>query len=65
MKENGIGKESDYFCPYCGQKTSVFVDPSSGREQSFPGECGVCGREIEINITINDSGASVKADRPA
>lgn len=42
-----------YRCGVCGQRSTVFVDPTGGSSQSYVEDCEVCCRPHRIDVTID------------
>jgi len=40
----------DVDCPHCGGRTTLFADPSAGREQELIEDCQVCCRPIVFRL---------------
>jgi len=62
--ESGINTDHPYWCAFCGEENTVFVDGSGARRQKFTEDCAVCCRPNLITITIErDGGVSVEVER--
>jgi len=45
---------ADYFCAFCGEPNTTFVDISGGLTQSYIEDCQVCCRPNRLYITIDE-----------
>jgi hypothetical protein len=41
-----------FYCPYCGQENSLFVDPSAGSRQRLIVDCETCCRPILVDLKL-------------
>ena len=55
--EGALNADHPYWCAFCGEENSVFVDSSGSRRQKFTEDCAVCCRPNLITITIERTGA--------
>ncbi|PKN54619.1 MAG: CPXCG motif-containing cysteine-rich protein [Deltaproteobacteria bacterium HGW-Deltaproteobacteria-14] len=56
--------EVETYCPYCGERISVWVDAGGGGTQRYIEDCAVCCRPIEITAHADGDGEfSVDAQR--
>ena len=46
-------EERDIFCPYCGERIEVLLDPSVAN-QNYIEDCQVCCRPIIFDVTVDD-----------
>jgi|AntDeeMinimDraft_5_1070356.scaffolds.fasta_scaffold135797_1 hypothetical protein len=44
----------DYYCAYCGEVNSTFVDPSQGTTQQYIEDCQVCCRPNVLNVSYDE-----------
>jgi hypothetical protein len=52
----------DVSCPYCGETTTIAVDPGSGGDQSYVEDCQVCCQPWRVSVHYrNDGTADVSA----
>lgn len=57
-------KEKNVYCPYCGERISVLLDPSVPH-QNYIEDCQVCCRPIIFDVNIDQQGdalVSVKSE---
>ena len=45
-------KEKKVYCPYCGERISVLLDPSVPH-QNYIEDCQVCCRPMNIRVTVS------------
>jgi hypothetical protein len=45
---------AEYFCAFCGEENSTFIDISAGMLQSYIEDCQVCCHPNVLNITIDE-----------
>ncbi len=50
-------------CPYCGEPTEVWVDPSGGSAQSFVEDCVVCCRPALVVVRMRGKRLTVVLER--
>ena len=48
--------EVEVWCPYCGERATVAVDPGGGGEQDYVEDCPVCCRPWSVHVHITGSG---------
>jgi len=54
--------DSEQFCPYCGERLTLLVDPSAG-EQVYIEDCVVCCRPIECRLRMTVDGWQLEVRR--
>lgn len=47
-------------CPYCGETTTLSVDPGGGSNQQYIEDCKVCCNPWRVSVRFVDSIASVE-----
>lgn len=45
---------AEYYCAFCGEPVTTFVDLSAGLSQSYIEDCQVCCRPNLLYVTIDD-----------
>jgi hypothetical protein len=45
--------EFDFACGYCGEISSITVDPTGGSEQSYVEDCPVCCRPNSVLVRLD------------
>jgi hypothetical protein len=48
--------EAEVCCPYCGETSSIAVDPGGGEEQEYIEDCPVCCRPWRVLVTYGADG---------
>jgi hypothetical protein len=43
----------DFACGYCGETSSITVDPSGGASQSYVEDCPVCCRPNRVDVSLD------------
>lgn len=52
---------ADVTCPYCGETTSISVDPGGGSFQQYVEDCEVCCNPWQVNVRFIDGIPIVQA----
>ena len=45
---------AEYFCAFCGEPNTTFVDISAGMHQSYLEDCQVCCRPNILSIRVDE-----------
>ncbi|NES80340.1 MAG: CPXCG motif-containing cysteine-rich protein [Moorea sp. SIO2B7] len=53
---------ADYFCAFCGENNSTFVDLSAGMQQSYIEDCQVCCRPNLLYVRVDEDTLDVEID---
>lgn len=51
---------SEYYCAFCGEENTTFVDLSSGMSQSYVEDCQICCRPNILYIQIDEDTLEVE-----
>ncbi|OKH19664.1 hypothetical protein NIES593_20570 [Hydrococcus rivularis NIES-593] len=51
---------TEYFCAFCGEPNSTFVDLSAGMQQSYVEDCQVCCRPNVLYIQVDEETLEVE-----
>ena len=51
-----------YYCAYCGEENTTFVDFSGGNQQSYVEDCQVCCRPNILYVRINEETLEIEID---
>lgn len=54
--EPQFNTEQPYWCAFCGEENSVFLEDTGQRKQKFTEDCRVCCRPNLITITVEHNG---------
>ena len=56
---DGIAQQAaEVECPYCGEWTTIRLDPSSGPRQRYVEDCPVCCRPWEVRVAYHGDGSA-------
>lgn len=53
---------AEYYCAYCGEENTTFVDLSEGYLQNYIEDCQVCCRPNRLYITIDEDTLEITID---
>lgn len=53
---------AEYYCAFCGETNSTFVDLSAGLEQSYIEDCQVCCRPNILYVRIDEETLGIEID---
>lgn len=53
---------AEYYCAFCGEQSTTFVDISGGMEQSYIEDCQVCCRPNVLYVRINEDTLDIEID---
>lgn len=45
---------AEYYCAYCGEESTTFIDLSEGSTQSYIEDCQVCCRPNRLYIEVDE-----------
>ncbi len=48
----------DVACPYCGEWTTIRLDPGGGARQEYVEDCPVCCRPWEVRVSYGSDGSA-------
>jgi hypothetical protein len=51
---------TEYFCAFCGEPNSTFVDLSAGMQQSYVEDCQVCCRPNVLYVQVDEETLDVE-----
>ncbi|MFK8182010.1 MAG: CPXCG motif-containing cysteine-rich protein [Phormidesmis sp.] len=51
---------AEYYCAFCGEPSTTFVDLSVGSNQSYVEDCQVCCRPNILYITVDEETLDVE-----
>lgn len=54
--------DSVFYCSYCFEPNSIFVDPSGGATQSYVEDCQVCCRPNTLSIYWDEQHETYSAE---
>jgi len=50
---------ADAFCPYCGERIDLAVDPGGGPVQDYVEDCPVCCRPWHVTVRWDHEGTAI------
>lgn len=50
--------EAEVTCPYCGEVSTIGLDPGSGPAQEYVEDCPVCCQPWVLHVHYGDDGAA-------
>lgn len=50
--------EGEVRCPYCGEVSSIALDPGSGASQEYVEDCPVCCQPWRVTVSYLDDGSA-------
>jgi hypothetical protein len=53
---------ADFFCAYCGEPSTTFIDLSAGSTQSYVEDCQVCCRPNILYVHIDEETLEIEID---
>lgn len=53
---------AEYYCAYCGEESTTFVDLSAGFLQNYIEDCQVCCRPNRLFITVDEETLEISID---
>ena len=51
---------AEYYCAFCGESNTTFVDISSGMQQSYIEDCQVCCRPNILYVSFDEDTLEVE-----
>ena len=51
---------AEYYCAFCGEPSTTFIDLSAGSNQSYVEDCQVCCRPNILYITVDEETLDVE-----
>lgn len=53
---------ADYYCAYCGESSTTFIDISAGSQQSYVEDCQVCCQPNILYVRIDEETLEIEID---
>jgi hypothetical protein len=53
---------AEFFCAYCGEPNTSFVDLSAGGQQSYIEDCQVCCRPNTLYVRVDEDTLDIEID---
>ena len=57
--------EAEVACPYCGEVSTVALDPGGGSSQEYVEDCQVCCQPWRVHVTYLEDGSAAVGAEPA
>lgn len=45
---------TEFYCAFCGEENTAFVDLSAGMQQSYVEDCQICCRPNVLYLTVDE-----------
>lgn len=55
-------QNAEFYCAFCGEPNSTFVDVSAGNQQSYVEDCQVCCRPNILYVRIDEETLDMEID---
>ena len=62
LQSSSMQTTTDFFCAFCGEPNTTFVDLSAGLQQSYVEDCQVCCRPNVLFVRVDPETAEVEID---
>uniref|UniRef100_A0A832M3R0 CPXCG motif-containing cysteine-rich protein n=1 Tax=Oscillatoriales cyanobacterium SpSt-402 TaxID=2282168 RepID=A0A832M3R0_9CYAN len=53
---------AEFFCAFCGEPNTTFVDLSAGAQQSYIEDCQVCCRPNRLYVQVDEDTLEIEID---
>lgn len=53
---------AEFFCAFCGEPNTTFIDLSAGGTQSYVEDCQVCCRPNQLFVRIDEDTLDIEID---
>ncbi len=53
---------AEYYCAFCGEESTTFIDISGGSEQKYVEDCQVCCRPNVLYVRIDEDTLDIEID---
>jgi hypothetical protein len=50
--------EAEVTCPYCGERSTIALDPGSGATQEYVEDCPVCCQPWRVSVSYLEDGTA-------
>jgi 5-methylcytosine-specific restriction endonuclease McrA len=57
-EDGRLESAAEVWCPYCGQRIVIPLDPGGGRTQEYVEDCQVCCQPCHVRVTFDENGAA-------
>lgn len=60
--EQQMESTAEFYCAFCGEPNTTFVDISAGMSQTYIEDCQVCCRPNQLYVTVDEDSLEVTID---
>lgn len=57
-----LQETAEYYCAYCGEPSTTFIDISAGSQQSYVEDCQVCCQPNILYVRIDEDTLDIEID---
>lgn len=51
---------AEYYCAFCGEVNTTFIDLSAGFSQAYVEDCQVCCRPNQLSIDVDEASLEIE-----
>jgi transposase-like protein len=62
---DAIDTQAEATCPYCGETTTIGLDPAGGSAQDYVEDCPVCCRSWQVRVRFDERGSAKVVIEPS
>lgn len=59
LGDGTVDTSTEVVCPYCGETTTISVDPGGGSDQEYIEDCEVCCNPWQVSVDFDNGVANV------
>jgi hypothetical protein len=59
LGDGTVETSAEVVCPYCGETTTITVDPGGGSSQQYVEDCEVCCNPWQVTVRFDNGIANV------
>ncbi len=60
LGDGTVETSADVGCPYCGETTTISVDPGGGTSQQYIEDCEICWNPWQVTVRFDHGVATVE-----
>jgi hypothetical protein len=60
LGDGSVETSAEVVCPYCGETTTISVDPGGGSDQQYVEDCEVCCNPWQVTVHFDEGIANVQ-----
>ncbi len=53
---------AEFYCAFCGESNTTFIDLSAGEQQTYIEDCQVCCRPNQLFVRVDDVTLDIEID---